>query len=158
VKPQHQLTVGLISDTHGMLRREAVRALTGCDLIVHAGDIGSAAVLQELEQLAPVHAVRGNMDRQSFSAHLPETRAVQVGPQRLYVIHDILALDLNPTVSGFAAVVSGHTHRPELRRSGGVLYFNPGAAGPRRGGLPATVGKMVFLGAEIRAEHILLES
>jgi putative phosphoesterase len=150
--------VGLISNTHGMLRPEAIHALTGCDLIVHAGDIGSLAGLRGLEQIAPVRAVRGNLDRHTWSARLPETQVVQVGPQRFYVLHDLLALDLDPSISGFAAVGCGHTHRPELWRSGGVLYFNPGATGPQRGGMPATIGRMVIQGGEIGASHVRMVS
>jgi putative phosphoesterase len=130
--------VGIISDTHGMMREEALAALKGVDLILHAGDVGSAEVLDALQSVAPVHAVRGNMD--SMSLGLPVSNVVQVGRSLLYMVHDLGWLDLDPEVAGVAAVVSGHTHLPMMRQQGSVLFFNPGSAGPRRYDYPISVG------------------
>jgi uncharacterized protein len=131
---------GLISDTHGLLRPEARQALTGVDLIIHAGDIGAPEVLEELRALAPVHAVRGNNDRGPWARGLPETHALEVDGASLYVLHDLNELDLDPAAGGFTAVVTGHSHRPAMSTRNGVLYINPGSAGPRRFSLPVAVG------------------
>ncbi|MGB6449815.1 MAG: metallophosphoesterase family protein [Steroidobacteraceae bacterium] len=131
---------GLISDTHGLLRPEARQALTGVDLIIHAGDIGAPEVLEELRALAPVHAVRGNNDRGPWARGLPETHALEVDGASLYVLHDLNELDLDPAAGGFTAVVTGHSHRPAMSTRDGVLYINPGSAGPRRFSLPVAVG------------------
>ncbi|MDX1648155.1 MAG: metallophosphoesterase family protein [Longimicrobiales bacterium] len=136
------MTVGVISDTHGLLRSEAVEALRGSDVIVHAGDVGDRRILERLSELAPVRAVRGNTDRGSWAARLPGTDVVSAGPAHLFVLHDIDTLDLDPGAAGMDAVIFGHSHRPEIRRSDGVLYFNPGAAGHRRFELPVTVGRL----------------
>ena len=133
------MRVGVISDTHGLLRPEAVRALQGVDLIVHAGDVGKAEILTSLKKIAPVFAVRGNVDTESWAQDLPETAVVQAGPVNLYVLHNLRELDLDPKAAGFAAVISGHTHKAENREEKGVLYLNPGSAGPRRFDLPVTV-------------------
>ena len=134
--------VGLISDTHGLLRPEALRALEGSQLIVHAGDVGSAAVLEELAGIAPVVAIRGNVDTGAWAAKLPETTVAQAGDVLLYVLHDVNALDLDPAAAGFQIVVSGHSHRPGRSERKGVLYINPGSAGPRRFSLPITVARL----------------
>jgi len=131
--------IGVISDTHGLLRPEAVKALKGVELIIHAGDIGAPKVLRGLERLAPVHAVRGNIDRGDWARNLPLTRVVEVGGVHLYVLHELFTLDLDPAAAGLAAVIYGHSHSPHLERKNGVLYLNPGSAGPRRFTLPVTV-------------------
>ena len=129
----HNLTkIGLISDTHGLLRDEALRALEGSELILHAGDVGKPEIIDALKDLAPVFAVRGNIDTESWASALPETEIVETGGAIFYVLHDVHALDLNPAVAGFHIVVSGHSHRPARTEQDGVLYINPGSAGPRR--------------------------
>jgi len=158
--------IGVISDTHGLLRPEALQALAGVDQILHAGDVGDSAVLEALSRLAPTHAVRGNTD--SHALGLPETRVVEVGGCSIYLIHDLGRLDLDPEVAGFAAVVFGHSHEPHLRREsnvdGGagaaksVLFFNPGSAGPRRFSLPVTVGRLKLEeGGELQGEILELD-
>jgi putative phosphoesterase len=127
--------IGLISDTHGLLRPEAVRAMEGVELIVHAGDVWKPEILDELRRIAPVVAVRGNVDRGSWAEVLPETAVAEPG---IFVIHDVHALPIDPAEEGYRAVVSGHSHQPSCRERGGVLYVNPGAAGPRRFRLPVS--------------------
>lgn len=134
--------IGLISDTHGLLRPEALRALEGSDLIIHAGDVGVGEILEELRRLAPVVAVRGNVDTDPWCADLPETAVAEAGSSLIYVLHDVKALDLKPATAGFAMVVSGHSHKPLLEKKDGVLYLNPGSAGPRRFNLPVTVARI----------------
>ena len=126
--------VGVISDTHGLLRPEAKSALAGCDLIVHAGDIGEARVLEELAEIAPVTAIRGNVD--TWTRDLPENDVVAIEGRQLYVLHNIELLDLDPRAAGFDAVIFGHSHMPAIYTRDGVLYLNPGSAGPRRFRLP----------------------
>ena len=150
-------TVGVISDTHGLLRPEAVAALEGVDRIVHAGDIGSAGVLAALERIAPVAAVRGNNDREGWAAAIPETEVVEVGGVSLYVLHDLHELDLDPRAAGFVAVIAGHSHQPRLEERDGVLYVNPGSAGPRRFKLPVSLARLTVTGARVRAELVTLE-
>lgn len=130
------MTVGVISDTHGLVRPAAIETLRGAELIVHCGDVGDASVLDALRALAPVRAVRGNNDRGRWAAALPCSDVVEAGGQALYVLHDVADLDLEPAAAGFAAVLSGHSHRPRIERRRGVLYLNPGSAGPRRFTLP----------------------
>ena len=134
-------SVGLISDTHGLLRPEALRALEDSDLIIHAGDVGDPKILEELCRLAPVVAVKGNIDAGAWAADLPETAVAEVGPDVIYVVHDIKALDLNPKAAQMAMVVSGHSHTPSREERDGVVYVNPGSAGPRRFHLPVTVAR-----------------
>jgi len=134
--------LGLISDTHGLLRREAVEALRGSDLIIHAGDVGDPKVLKELRKLAPVVAVRGNVDTEEWAEALPLTTVVEAGSVLIYVLHDANALNLSPAAAGFRAVVSGHSHKPTKLTRDGVLYVNPGSAGPRRFQLPITVARL----------------
>jgi uncharacterized protein len=141
--------VGVISDTHGLLRPEALAALRGVDHIFHAGDVGGAAILDQLGQIAPVTAIRGNIDREGRCSRLPETELVELDGRQIYMLHDLLSLDLAPAAVGIAAVVSGHSHHPAIEWKKGVLYFNPGSAGPRRFALPVSMG---FL--EISAERI----
>lgn len=134
--------IGLISDTHGLLRPEALQALNDSDLIIHAGDVGDSKILEALRQLAPLVAVRGNIDTAGRCADLPETAIAEVGSDLIYVLHDVKALDLNPRASGMAMVVSGHSHQPSSHESNGVLYVNPGSAGPRRFKLPVTLARV----------------
>jgi uncharacterized protein len=134
--------LGLISDTHGLLREEAVQALTGSELIIHAGDIGKPEILQALEALAPVVAVQGNIDTAPWASALPLTAVADAGGASIYVIHDLHMLDLDPAVAGFHIVVSGHSHQPGSAERAGVLYVNPGSAGPRRFKLPITVARL----------------
>jgi uncharacterized protein len=132
--------VGVISDTHGLLRPEAVAALRGVKHILHAGDVGDPAILDALRELAPVTAIRGNIDREGPCALLPATEFVSVAGANLYLVHNIADLELNPEAAGVAAVIYGHSHKSAVERRRGVLFFNPGAAGPRRFALPVTVG------------------
>ncbi|RYY65873.1 MAG: metallophosphoesterase [Comamonadaceae bacterium] len=136
--------IGLISDTHGLLRPEALDLLQGCDHIVHAGDIGNAQVLETLGRIAPVTAVRGNNDRDGWAASIAETEFVQVGEPAvfLYALHDLALLDIDPVAAGVRVVITGHTHRPAIQERDGVLYVNPGSAGPRRFKLPISVGEL----------------
>jgi putative phosphoesterase len=124
--------VGVISDTHGLVRPQALDALRGSDLIIHAGDIGTPEVLDELNAIAPVFAVRGNVDRGAWADNLPVSEVVQAGDKSLYVLHNLDELDLDPLAADMHAVITGHSHRPMIREQAGVLYFNPGSAGPRR--------------------------
>jgi uncharacterized protein len=135
-------TVGLISDTHGLLRPEALRALEGSDLIIHAGDVGKPEILDALRKLAPVVAVRGNIDQGEWASALPLAASAATGSAAIYILHDLQQLDLDPAASGFQVVVSGHSHKPSRTERGGVLYVNPGSAGPRRFNLPVTVARL----------------
>ena len=148
--------VGVISDTHGLLRPEAKEALRGSDLILHAGDIGGREVLEELRRLAPLVAIRGNVDRGFWAEALPDTEVVKVASLHLYMLHDRGALALEPGAAGFAAVIYGHSHVPaqEIRR--GVLFFNPGSAGPRRFKLPVTLGRLTIVDGDIQGELLTL--
>ncbi len=131
--------IGIISDTHGLLRQEALRALRGADLIIHAGDVGKPEILDRLKDLAPVVAVRGNVDEDDWAMQLPLTQATEADGATLYVLHDLQQLDLDPLAAGFQVVVSGHTHQPHQTKRAGVLFLNPGSAGPRRFHLPITL-------------------
>lgn len=133
--------VGIISDTHGLLRPEALEALQGSELILHAGDVGDPAILDQLAEIAPVHAVRGNVDHGPILSDLPRTEWIDVGGVTFYMIHILEDLDLDPDTSGVDVLVYGHSHRPELQRRGRVLFLNPGSAGPRRFALPVTVAR-----------------
>ncbi len=134
--------IGLISDTHGLLRREALKALRGSELIIHAGDVGKPEILEELRKIAPVVAVRGNVDTGPWAEALPETAMAEAGSVLIYILHDVNALDLNPAAAGFHIVVSGHSHKPGKTERDGVLYINPGSAGPRRFQLPVTMARL----------------
>jgi len=149
-------SVGLISDTHGLLRPEALRALAGSNFIIHAGDIGDPAILSALRRIAPLTAVRGNNDRGAWAAALPETAVLAIGAVRILVIHDLAELDLDPAATGYRAVVSGHSHRPHCREDNGVLWINPGSAGPRRFRLPIAAGRLRVSGATLTARLIYL--
>jgi putative phosphoesterase len=140
--PERPTKIGLISDTHGLLREEALEALRGSQLIIHAGDVGNAEILEALKKLAPVVAVRGNVDTEAWTRALPETAIAEAGGVTIYVLHDVKALDLNPATAGFRIVVSGHSHKPGKLVRDGVLYINPGSAGPRRFQLPVMVARL----------------
>ena len=150
--------IGLISDTHGSLHPAAVQVLHGSDRILHAGDIGGWEVLQALEAIAPVIAVRGNMDLGPWAQSLPKTQVVEVEDVLLFMLHDAHALDLEPRAAGFAAVISGHSHRPHLQEKGGVLYVNPGSAGRPPAGMAPSVARMSIDGCKLQVEFIDLES
>ena len=151
------VTIGVISDTHGLLRPEAVAVPRGSDFIVHAGDIDEAAILENLAELAPVTAVRGNVDCGPWAKKVPTSAVLEIGGVSIYVIHNLLQLDLKPEVAGFAAVISGHTHVPKQENKNGVLYFNPGSAGPRRFQLPVSVGRLVVHDAKVVGELVELK-
>ena len=135
-------TLGLISDTHGLLREEALLALRGCHLIVHAGDVGKQGIVLALERIAPVVAIRGNTDTEGWAAALPATATAELQGARIYVLHSLNDLDLDPAGAGFNLVVSGHSHQPKQEQRGPVLYVNPGSAGPRRFRLPVTIARV----------------
>jgi len=146
--------VGLISDTHGLLRPEARAFLEGCDRILHGGDIGNPDILEQLAALAPLTAVRGNNDHGSWADELAETELVRVGKILIYVIHDIAQLDIDPRAEGVHAVVSGHSHLPSVTEREGVLYVNPGSAGPRRFKLPIAAGELAIVGSMVSANIV----
>jgi len=148
------LRAGLISDTHGLLRPEAIAFLQGCDLIVHGGDICDPAVLDELAKIAPVTAVRGNNDKGDWAKRLRETEMLQVGAAWVYVVHDLADLDIDPVATGVRVVVSGHSHKPRVEERDGVLYVNPGSAGPRRFKLPISIGELIVDGDEVSARTV----
>jgi putative phosphoesterase len=148
--------IGVISDTHGLLRPQALDALRGCDLIVHAGDIGTAEILQRLRDIAPTRAVRGNNDRGAWAQSIPLRDIVEVGAHSLYVLHDLSELDVDPLAEKFAAVISGHSHKPHAEHRDGVLYLNPGSAGPRRFRLPIAVAKLYVGNGKLEHESIEL--
>jgi putative phosphoesterase len=150
------LIVGVISDTHGLLRPQALDALRGSDIIIHAGDVGGAAILAALRQLAPTYAVRGNVDHGDCAA-LAATEIVEIGDVLFYAVHDIGELDLDPPTAGFAAVVFGHSHQPSIETRHGVVYLNPGSAGPRRFKLPVTLARVHVSGRNLRPEIVTLE-
>jgi uncharacterized protein len=150
--------IGLISDTHGLLRKEAVEALRGSDLILHAGDVGKPEILEELKKIAPVVAVRGNVDKDGWAQTLPETAVAEAGAVMIYVLHDVKALDLNPIAAGFHIVVSGHSHKPGKTERDGVLYINPGSAGPRRFQHPITVARLKLGRVPYEVEFVNLEA
>ena len=150
--------VGLISDTHGLLRPEALAFLRGSDFIVHAGDIGDAAVLDELRCIAPLTAVRGNNDNGPWARAVAETEVLQVGEVFIYVLHDLAELELDPAAAGFRVVVSGHSHHPRIEERDGVLYVNPGSSGPRRFKLPIAVAELHIAGSSVKARIAELET
>lgn len=149
--------IGVISDTHGLVRPEALRALAGADLIVHAGDVGGLEVLEALRAVAPVVAVRGNNDRGRWASALSDTEVVETNGRSLYVLHDLKELDLDPRAAGFDAVIAGHSHQPRIARRDGVLYLNPGSAGPRRFRLPIAVAWLAVEPAGLDAEIVQLD-
>ena len=151
------MRLGLISDTHGLLRPQAIEALRGSDLILHAGDVGKPDILDTLKKLAPVVAIRGNIDTAEWASGLPETAVAEAAGAIIYMIHDLHALDLDPAAAGFQIVVSGHSHKPGSVERDGVLYINPGSAGPRRFRLPVTVAKLELARKPWQVEFIELE-
>jgi len=146
--------IGVISDTHGLLRAEALAALRGSDYIIHAGDIGDSAILQELGKIAPVTAIRGNVDREGWAKKIPATNVLELGGISIYVLHNLAELDLKPEAAGFAVVVYGHSHVAKQETRNGVLYFNPGSAGPRRFRLPVTIGRLKVKGGKVSGEIV----
>jgi uncharacterized protein len=152
-----RIVVGVISDTHGLLRPEAVAALQGSDVIIHAGDVGDSEILDRLREIAATFTVRGNIDTSPWAQALPLTEVVEVGGAQFYVLHNLMDLGLDPKAAGFAAVISGHTHRPHAQVRNDVLYLNPGSAGPRRFTLPIAVARIEVNGSHISHEIIELE-
>ena len=155
---QPAIQVGVISDTHGVLRPEAAQALQGVQLILHAGDIDTPAVIGALREIAPVIAVRGNMDRGGFGHNLPETESMQIGTLSVHVLHDLLRFYGTPQEQVFDLVITGHTHRPNITHSGRTTFLNPGSAGPKRSGLPITLAIIEFAGEQFGIRHVDLES
>lgn len=148
------ILIGVISDTHGLLRPEAVAALRGSERIIHAGDVGDPEILDKLATIAPVIAVRGNVDKGVWARKLPETAVVESGEISIYVLHDIGSLDLKPQAAGFRALIYGHSHVPKQEMQAGVLYFNPGSAGPKRFKLPVTVGRLRVSDGKVTGEIV----
>ncbi|HWY67676.1 MAG TPA: metallophosphoesterase family protein [Terriglobales bacterium] len=151
------IAVGVISDTHGLLRPEALDKLRGVDAIVHAGDIGDPEILGQLRKIAPLTAVRGNIDTSARGSTLPETKVLEIGGVSLYVLHNVQELDLDPAAAGFAAVIFGHSHKPLIDWRKGVLFFNPGSAGPKRFSLPISLGRLRLRNGKVKAELIELK-
>jgi hypothetical protein len=152
----NDLRVGLLSDTHGLLRPEARAFLVGCDYIVHGGDVGDPSILDELASMAPLIAVRGNNDKESWGARLAETELIRIGNIFVYVIHNLEELDIDPAAIDVRVVVSGHSHKPGVEERGGVVYVNPGSCGPRRFRLPISVGELRVSGSAVEARTVEL--
>ena len=150
------MIIGVISDTHGLLRPQALAALGGSELIIHAGDVGDPEILKWLEEIAPVTAVRGNVDRAAWAKKLPVTELLEMGGVSIYVLHNLQELDLTPEAAEFRVVVSGHSHIPMQNMQNGVLYFNPGSAGPRRFKLPVSVGRLLTRDGRVEGEIVEL--
>lgn len=150
------MRIGVISDTHNRLRPQALKAMAGVDFILHAGDIGEPEILEQLRSLAPVAAIRGNTDVTGPCSALPATEVVELAGQSVYMLHSLAEIDLDPEAAGFAAVISGHTHRPLIEQRGKVLYLNPGSAGPRRFSLPVSLGFLTIDGSNLRGETMTL--
>ena len=150
------MIVGVISDTHGLLRPEAIAALRGSEAIIHAGDVGREEILLVLKQIAPLTAVRGNIDTSPWARKLPATDVLEIAGASIYVLHNIDELDLDPSAGGFSAVIFGHSHRPLMETRKGVLFFNPGSAGPRRFNLPISVGRLIVENGRLMHELIEL--
>lgn len=149
--------MGIISDTHGLLRPEALKALEGSDLIIHAGDVGKPEILDSLLSLAPIIAIRGNVDHGEWAQSIPKTQIAEVGEVLLYVLHDLHELDLDPAAAGFSAVISGHSHMPSIEQRNGVLYLNPGSAGPRRFSKPVSLAQITVQNSSVSARIIPLD-
>lgn len=150
--------IGVISDTHGLLRPEALAMLEGSEHIIHAGDVGDPEILEKLATIAPVTAVRGNVDKGAWAQKLPDTEVIELGGISIYVLHDLAQLDLKPEAAGFSVVAYGHSHKAKQEVRNGVLYFNPGAAGPRRFKLPVSVGRLVIDREDVRGKIITIAS
>jgi uncharacterized protein len=146
--------IGLISDTHGLMRQEALLALKGSEVIIHAGDVGDPSVLEALDGVAPVIAVKGNIDKGDWASKLPDTAMVEAQSAVIYVLHDLQQLDLDPAIAGFGIVVSGHSHKPGRMDRSGVIYLNPGSAGPRRFKLPVTIARLNLADSPSEVEFI----
>ena len=157
MNPANPTTIGILSDTHGLLRPALETALTGCDYILHAGDVGSAQVLERLAEIAPVTAVRGNMDYGSWCHALPAREMVEIAGQCLYLLHDLYHLDLDPAAAGIHMVVSGHTHQPEIVTRDGVVFLNPGSCGPRRFTYPVTFARVRITAGKLRPRIVEIE-
>ncbi|MFN2445657.1 MAG: metallophosphoesterase family protein [Vicinamibacterales bacterium] len=155
-RPSVAVTVGLIADTHGLLRPQALEVLVGSDFIIHAGDVGDATILDQLAAIAPVTVVRGNVDDGPEAAIWPETAVLTLGVVQIYVLHDLSSLAIDPAADGYHAVIYGHSHKPVIERRGAVWFINPGSAGPRRFSLPISVGSLQVHGTEISATNIEL--
>jgi len=153
-RERNSQVIGIISDTHGLLRPEALTALKGSYLIIHAGDIGKPGVLEELQRIAPVVAVRGNNDKGSWAETLPSTKIITAGGVSLYVLHNLKELDFDPAKANINAVISGHSHKPFIQEQHGVMYLNPGSAGPRRFTLPVTVGRIHIHSTGLKPELV----
>lgn len=151
------MIIGLISDTHGLIRDQALKALQGSDVIFHAGDVGSPEIIKTLEEIAPVYAVRGNTDRGIWAQSLSMTQMVDMGRKTFYVIHDLETLGIDPASAGVDVVIYGHSHIPKAERHRGILYFNPGSAGPRRFRLPVCLGKIKIAEEQLNTEWIDLK-
>jgi putative phosphoesterase len=149
-------SIGIISDTHGVVRPQAIEALEGVEMILHAGDVGSQQVLDTLNEIAPVVAVRGNNDKVEWAESLPDWEVVEVGDVSIYMLHDVKEIDISPSGAGFQVVVSGHSHKPLIEEQRGVLYVNPGSAGPRRFSLPVSVAHLRVNGGKVQAKIIEL--
>ena len=154
MRTENPILIGVISDTHGLLRPEALQALRGSERIIHAGDIGAPEILDQLSTIAPVTAVRGNVDKAAWARSLQETEVIELGGISIYVLHDLAQLDLKPEAAGFRVVIYGHSHVSKQEMRNGVIYLNPGSAGPRRFKLPVSVARMTIRGREIEAEIV----
>jgi putative phosphoesterase len=155
-KTERPTIIGVVSDTHGLLRPEAIEALRGSDRILHAGDVGAPEILQALATIAPVTALRGNVDTKPWAGWLPTAEVVEAGGISIYMLHDLAQLDLKPEAAGFQVVIYGHSHQPKIEEKHGVLYFNPGSAGPRRFHLPVSVGRLTIEAGNVQAELVEL--
>lgn len=151
-----QVLVGVVSDTHGLLRPQAMKALAGCELIVHAGDMGSPGVMQALSQIAPLRAVRGNVDREPWCDRYPRTEVVAVGGISLFILHNLAEIDIDPAAAGFRVVIFGHSHQPQMSEINGVLYLNPGSIGPRRFHYPISLARLCIEAGTPTAEIVEL--
>ena len=154
-KPSDRTTIGVISDTHGLVRTEALTALKGVDALIHAGDVGKPEVLDELRQIAPVTVIRGNVDH--WATRLADTEALSLHGRQIFILHNLAELSLDPKAAGYDVVIYGHSHQPRIATDDGVLYLNPGSAGPRRFSLPVTVAKLELSDTDLKAEIIELE-
>jgi putative phosphoesterase len=150
--------IGVISDTHGLLRPEALAALRGSDYVIHAGDVGDPRILDKLAAIAPLTVVRGNVDHGVWAQKIPATNVLEIGDVSIYVLHSVQELDVKPEAAKFSAVVYGHSHVPKQELKNGVLYFNPGSAGPRRFKLPVSVGRLTLEGSKLEAKILILET
>lgn len=150
------MRIGVISDTHGLLRPEVVAALLRCEHILHGGDVGAVEILKSLQAIAPITAIRGNIDEHGQCSHLPATEVVELAGHSIYMLHDLNQLDLNPSAAGFSVVISGHSHKPKIDWKKDVLYFNPGSCGPKRFSLPISLGFLSITPNEIKPELVTL--